>query len=92
MSGGALTPILVGSLVLGAVPAAVAWIIGRNRPLRMNAALLMGAVAGGRCNSAGMRAAQEATGSTVPAVSYPVTFAISNVLFTLFCYVVAMLG
>ena len=92
MSGGALTPILVGSLALGAVPAAVAWIIGRNRPFRMNAALLMGAIAGGRCNSAGMRAAQEATGSTVPAVSYPVTFAISNVLFTLFCYVVAMLG
>ena len=91
MSGGALTPILVGSLVLGAVPAAVAWIAGRNRPLRMNPALLMGAIAGGRCNSAGMRAAQEATGSTVPAVSYPVTFAISNVLFTLFCYVIAIL-
>jgi putative transport protein len=92
MSGDTLAPILVGSLVLGVVPAAVAWTIGRNRPFRMNAALLMGAIAGGRCNSAGMRAAQEATGSTVPAVSYPVTFAISNVLFTLFCYVIAMVG
>jgi len=92
MSGDTLAPILVGSVVLAVVPGVVAWIIGRNRPLRMNAALLMGAIAGGRCNSAGMRAAQEATGSTVPAVSYPVTFAISNVLFTLFCYVIAMLG
>jgi putative transport protein len=92
ISGGAVAPILVGSLVLGLIPGVAAWIIGRNRPFRMNAALLMGAIAGGRCNSAGMRAAQEATGSTVPAVSYPVTFAISNVLFTLFCYVIAVLG
>ena len=92
MSGDTLAPILIGSVVLGVVPAAVAWSVGRNRPFRMNPALLMGAIAGGRCNSAGMRAAQEATGSTVPAVSYPITFAISNVLFTLFCYVIAMLG
>jgi uncharacterized transporter YbjL len=56
MSGDTLAPILAGSVVLGVVPVAVAWAIGRNRPLRMN--LLMGAIAGGRCNSAGMRAAQ----------------------------------
>ena len=54
--------------------------------------LLMGAVAGGRCNSAGMRAAQEATRSTVPAISYPVTFAISNVILTLLAYVMAIIG
>ena len=48
----------------------------------MNGALLLGAVAGGRCNSAGLRAAQETTQSNVPALSYPVTFAISNVVLT----------
>jgi putative transport protein len=58
----------------------------------MNVALLLGAVAGGRCNSAGMRAAQETTQSTVPALSYPVTFAISNVILTLLAYVMAMVG
>jgi putative transport protein len=66
--------------------------LGRVGRLKMNEALLMGAVAGGRCNSAGMRAAQEATRSTVPAISYPVTFAISNVILTLLAYVMAIIG
>jgi len=39
-----------------------------------------------------MRAAQETTHSTIPAISYPVTFAISNVILTVLSYVFAMLG
>ncbi len=58
----------------------------------MNGALLLGAVAGGRCNSAGLRAAQETSQSNVPALSYPVTFAISNVVLTIMTYVFAMFG
>jgi putative transport protein len=92
LSAGALTPILVGTLVVGLLPACVAWFLGRVGRLSMNEALLMGAVAGGRCNSAGMRAAQEATHSNVPAISYPVTFAISNVVLTLLAYVMAIVG
>jgi putative transport protein len=88
---GSLTPILVGTLLVGFVPALVAWVVGR-RALRMNVALLLGAVAGGRCNSAGMRAAQETTQSNVPALSYPVTFAIANVVLTLLSYVMAMVA
>ena len=88
---GSMTPILVGTLIVGFVPALIAWAVGR-RLLHMNVALLLGAVAGGRCNSAGMRAAQETTQSTVPALSYPVTFAISNVILTLLAYVMAMVG
>jgi putative transport protein len=91
VGAGALAPILVDCLVVGFIPPVVAWLAGAYL-FKMNDALLMGAVAGGRCNSAGMRAAQEATGSTVPAISYPVTFAISNILFTLLAYVMAMLG
>jgi putative transport protein len=53
---------------------------------------MLGAVSGGRCNSAGLQAAQEATASNVPAISYPVTFAIANVLLTLMSYVMAMVG
>jgi putative transport protein len=59
--------------------------------LKMNSALLLGAVAGGSCNAAGMRAGQETTASTVPAISYPVAFAISNVLFTLLAYAMALM-
>jgi putative transport protein len=53
---------------------------------------LLGAVSGGRCNSAGMRAAQEATHSNVPAISYPVSFAVSNIVLTFLSYVMAVLG
>jgi putative transport protein len=90
ISQGAVAPILLGTLLVGFVPPVIAWWVGR-RFLKMNAALLLGAVAGGRCNSAGMRAAQESSRSTVPAISYPVTFAISNILFTVFSYAMALL-
>jgi putative transport protein len=88
---GALTPIVVGCLVVGFVPAIIAWFVGRKF-LKMNSALLLGAVAGGRCNSAGMRAASEVSQSNVPAISYPVTFAISNIVLTLMSYGLALLG
>jgi putative transport protein len=91
ISQGSLAPIVVGTLLVGFLPALVAWVVGR-RLLHMNLALLLGAVAGGRCNSAGMQAAQETTRSNVPALSYPVTFAISNVVLTLMSYVIAMVG
>ena len=87
---GALGPILIGTLIVGFVPGILAWFIGAFA-FKMNDALLLGAVAGGRCNSAGMRAAQETTHSTVPAISYPVTFALSNVVLTIMSYVFAMI-
>jgi putative transport protein len=90
ISGGSLIPIVVGSLLVGAVPPVAGWLIG-SRVLKMNDALLLGAVAGGRCNSAGMQVAQEVTHSTVPAIAYPVTFAISNVTLTIMTYLLAML-
>jgi putative transport protein len=91
IAGGALGPIVVGCLIVGFVPPIVAWLIGAF-PMKMNDALLLGAVAGGRCNSPGLRAAQETTRSNVPAISYPVTFAISNVVLTVMSYVFALIG
>ena len=90
IAGGALVPILVGCLVVGFVPVIAAWLIGVY-VFKMNDALLLGAMAGGRCNSAGMRAAQETSLSTVPAISYPVTFAISNIILTVLAYVFALI-
>jgi putative transport protein len=87
---GVLGPIILGTLVVGFIPPIIAWILGLY-VLKMNEALLMGAVAGGRCNSAGMQASREATDSNVPAISYPATFAISNVAFTLLCYLMALI-
>jgi putative transport protein len=87
---GGLLPIVLGCLAVGLVPPLIGWLVGLY-VLKMNSALLLGAVAGGSCNAAGMRAAQETTRSAVPAISYPVAFAIANVLFTLLTYACALL-
>ncbi len=86
---GAILPILASAAIVGLIPPVLAWIVGQYR-FKMNSALLMGAVSGARCNSAGMRASQEETHSNVPAISYPVTFAISNIVLTLACYLFAI--
>ncbi|HLK90116.1 MAG TPA: hypothetical protein VKZ18_09480 [Polyangia bacterium] len=91
LTGAALVPIVAGTFVVGLLPPVVAWLIGVY-VFKMNDALLLGAVAGGRCNSPGMRAAQEISLSNVPAISYPVTFAISNVVLTVGSYVFALFG
>lgn len=90
LESGSVVPIVWGSLLIGVLPPLAAWVIGLY-VLKMNVAVLLGAVAGGSCNAAGMRAGQETTDSTVPAFSYPVAFAISNVLFTLLTYAAALL-
>jgi putative transport protein len=91
LKGSTVGPIIIGTFVVGFLPPIVGWLIGVYA-FRMNDALLLGAIAGGRCNSAGMRAAQEVSQSNVPALSYPVTFAISNVVLTVVSYVFALLG
>jgi putative transport protein len=88
---GGLLPVVLGVFAVGLVPPLIGWIVGLYL-FRMNSALLLGAVAGASCNAAGMRASQETTRSNVPAISYPVAFAISNVLFTLLTYVTALMG
>ncbi|MBF5043106.1 MULTISPECIES: aspartate:alanine exchanger family transporter [Myxococcaceae] len=90
VGAGALTPILVGTVVVGLVPPVLGWVLGQSL-FRLNAGLLTGAIAGARCSSASLSTAQELTQSSVPALSYPVTFALSNVLVTLACYLMASL-
>lgn len=91
VAAGEILPILAACLIVGFVPPILAWFLG-HYVLEMNDALLMGAVAGGRCSSPGMRAAQETTHSSVPTISYPATFAISNIVVTLLTYVIAVRG
>ena len=88
---GSLGPVLIASLVVGFVPGIIVWVVA-VRWWKMNGALLLGAVAGGRCNSAGLASAQEETDSTVPAISYPATFALSNIVFTLSAYLMALIS
>jgi putative transport protein len=89
--GGGVLPIVVSALIVGLVPPLMAWLIGLYA-LKMNSALLLGAVAGGSASAAGLNASQEASSSTVPAIAYPVAFAIGNILLTLLAYVMALMG
>ncbi len=86
---GAVVPIILSTLAVGLVPPVFGWALGQYG-LKMNAAELLGAIAGARSNAAGMSAAVEASRSTAPALTYPVTFAISNLLFTTITYFLAM--
>ena len=77
-TGGYVVPLLLVGLVAGLVPPLVAWWIG-HRFLRMNAAVLLGALCGSRHSTPALRAAQEVSASAVPAVGYPVSYAVSSV-------------
>jgi putative transport protein len=76
--GGVLTILAVG-LTAALIPPVVAWVVG-IKLLKLNAAVLMGAICGARFSMPALRAAQEETGSAIPAVGYPVPYAITAVL------------
>jgi putative transport protein len=78
-SEGGVGQILAVGLVAAFVPPLVAWVVGL-RILKLNAAVLLGAISGARFSTPALRAAQEEAGSSVPAVGYPVGYAVTAVL------------
>jgi putative transport protein len=74
---------VVGLLAIGVaaalLPPLVAWFVGL-RLLKLNPAVLLGALCGARFSTPALRAAQEESGSAVAAVGYPVPYAITAVL------------
>jgi putative transport protein len=74
---------VVGILAVGItaalVPPLAAWFVGLKL-LRLNPAVLLGALCGARFSTPALRAAQEETGSAVAAVGYPVPYAVTAVL------------
>ena len=91
LTGGPVGSLIGGCLLVGTVPALVTWWIGR-RLFGMNPALLMGAMAGARQNTASMQTAEELTRSAVPSIGYPVPLAISIVTLSVVAYVLALLA
>jgi putative transport protein len=89
MNGGPIWSLIGSCLVISAVPALVAWWIGRH-VLRMNPALLMGAIAGARQNTSSMQSAQEQSHSAVPGIGYPVPLAITTVALSVVAYFFAL--
>jgi putative transport protein len=89
MVGGPIWSLVASCLIVSAVPAIVAWLIGRH-VLKLNPALLMGAIAGARQCTSSMQAAQEETKSTVPGIGYPVPLAIATVALSITGYFFAI--
>jgi putative transport protein len=89
MAEGPVWSLVISCLVISSVPALVAWWIGRH-VLKLNSALLMGAIAGARQNTSSMQAAQEETESAVPGIGYPVPLAITTLALSVIAYFFAL--
>lgn len=85
MSGVTAVKIFVVGFVACSIPPFVAWAIGYHL-MKINPALLVGAVAGARSHSGPCREAAVEIKSSVPWLGFPVAYAISGVLLTIFGY------
>jgi putative transport protein len=89
MKSGPVWSLVISCLFVSGVPALVAWWVGRH-VLGLNPALLMGAIAGARQNTASLRAAQKGTASAVPGIGYPVPLAMTTVALSVVSYFFAL--
>jgi putative transport protein len=78
--------ILVAGFVCTTIPPIVVWAVGYHW-MRLNPAVLMGAVAGARTHSGPALEASREIGSSVPWIGFPIAYAISEVLLTIAGYV-----
>jgi putative transport protein len=86
----ALKIFLVG-FVACTVPPFIVWALGYH-VFRINAAVLMGGVAGARSHSGPAREAAAEIGSNVPWIGFPVGYAVSGILLTVFGYFAMILA
>jgi putative transport protein len=86
----ALKIFLVGFIACS-VPPIIVWAIGWH-VFKMNAAVLMGGVAGARSHSGPCREAAVEIKSNVPWIGFPVAYALSGILLTVFGYFAMLLA
>ena len=72
---------LVG-VAVAVVPACISLFVGR-RLLKLEAPVLLGAIAGQQCSTPALSAVQNAAGNATPLLGYTITYAISNVVLPL---------
>ncbi|MFC5077120.1 Aspartate/alanine antiporter [Vibrio thalassae] len=73
------------------VPPLLAWLYGLY-VRKMNPAILAGACAGGRNSTPAMKGAQDATHSDMPAIGYPVPYALTSVIVLILGYIAMVIG
>ena len=81
--------IFVAGLIVTLVPLFLSILIG-HKLFRFHPAVTLGCCAGARKTTAGLGAVQERLGSTVPALGYTITYAVSNTLLILYGIVLVL--
>ncbi|WP_127091609.1 aspartate:alanine exchanger family transporter [Aquabacter cavernae] len=83
--------IFIVGFVACSIPPVIVWMIGYH-VFKMNPAVLMGGVAGARSHSGPCREAAVEIQSNVPWIGFPVAYAVSGVLLTVFGYFAMVLA
>ena len=85
LTGAIAVKIFLAGFIASTIPPFVTWAIGYHF-FKINPAVLMGGVAGSRSHSGPAREAAKEIDSSVPWVGFPVGYAVSGVLLTVFGY------
>ena len=91
LTGSVALYIFLAGFIVCTVPPILVWIIGYHF-FKINPAVLMGGVAGARSHSGPAREAAKEIDSSVPWIGFPVGYAVSGVLLTVFGYVAMVLS
>lgn len=83
--------IFLAGFIASTIPPIITWAIGYH-VMKINPAVLMGGVAGARSHSGPAREAAKEIDSSVPWVGFPVGYAVSGVLLTIFGYFAMLLS
>jgi putative transport protein len=91
LTGALALKIFIVGFIACTIPPIVVWAIGYH-VFKMNPAILMGGVAGARSHSGPCREAAVEIQSNVPWIGFPVAYAVSGVLLTVFGYFAMLLA
>jgi putative transport protein len=91
LTGAIAVKIFLAGFIASTIPPFITWAIGYHF-FKINPAVLMGGVAGSRSHSGPAREAAKEINSSVPWVGFPVGYAVSGVLYTVFGYFAMVLA
>lgn len=91
LTGGVALKIFIVGFIACTVPPFIVWALGYH-VFKINPAVLMGGVAGARSHSGPAREAAAEIKSSVPWIGFPVAYAVSGVLLTIFGYFAMVLA
>lgn len=89
-AAGNLGHMLIAIVIVAFVPVVLGWVLGMYL-FKVNAAILLGAIAGANQNSAALKTAEESTHSDGPALGFPVAFAVGTLALSIAAYIVALI-